>query len=643
MSIPLNSAPLPANEEARLETLRKLNVLDTDLEKQYDEITQLASKICEVPISLISLVDKERQWFKSRTGLNAKETPRDLAFCAHAILQEGVLEVSDATKDVRFSDNPLVTEAPKVISYAGVPIEVGPEAHKIGTLCVIGHEPKQLSDLQLETLKVLGRQVATHLELRLRLNVMKEQKQIADDAIRIKEQFLANVSHELRTPLNSIIGFSQVLQQDPNITSTAKEHVKVMYESGKHLLTLINDVLDMSKIEAGKVTLQMDNIPLRDLTDDLYGLFSLKAREKGVEWKVEVADNVPQIMELDGRRLRQVLINLCDNALKFTQQGEVKCVLDCVEQTASRARLRFVVSDTGGGITPHDLTRLFKPFEQAKNVHGGTGLGLSIAMRLVELFGGQLKVTSNIGVGSCFSFEVEGLVCANTRSQPSVIHSLSGLLQLSPEEKRRRVLIVDDIASNRMLCRVIMQKWGFDLEEAVDGVDALEKAKTHWPDIVLMDLVMPRMGGLEAARELLKLAGARDIAIIAITASYFESPEKQFGPMEDFCKVMSKPFKADELFEVFRNDLSLKFLNKGTAPILKAPLLTVEDEFCAWVSKTEPLLKAKWLSAFELQDYKLFADCLRQQALPERLDRCCRQAIESEDLIFMLDCQGKFS
>lgn len=475
---------------------------------------------------------------------------------------------------------------------------MGPERLPIGTLCVIDHEPKALSSVQRQTLDVLGRQVATHLELRLKIAQMREQAHAREESLKVKEQFMANVSHELRTPLNSIIGFSQVLRQDPTLPKSMQEHVKVMHESGKHLLGLINDVLDMSRIEAGKVRLQMENHDPRDLFGDIISLFSMRAREKGLSLNLVIDDDLPDKVEFDGRRFRQIMINLMGNAVKFTDAGEVTLSVRLLKRDGNQGRLLVEESDTGRGMEPHELNRLFQPFEQADSNREGTGLGLSIASKLVELFGGQLEAKSVAGEGSTFVFEMNLRFLGVEGKKKVQVKTLDGSTRLVVEEDKRRALIVDDIMSNRMLCKVILEVWGFDVREAEDGVEAVEMAHEWKPNLVLMDLVMPRMSGKEAASRLRDIAKASGwkVDIIDITASFFGSPEKQFGNLDVFDDLLSKPFRAEELHRILQEEMGYQFSVAGekmTNPRAKKRSL--------WIGSLRPkkkVLNNGWRSCF---------------------------------------------
>ena len=349
----------------------------------------------------------------------------------------------------------------------------------------------------------------------------REARRAADAANRAKSEFLANMSHELRTPLNGILGYAQILQRDKTLGERHIAGLNVIQQSGEHLLTLINDILDLAKIEAGKLTLSAGTIPLTQFLRVISDMVSVKAEQKGLDFILDIAPEVPVGIQADEKRLRQVLLNLLSNAVKFTNRGQVKLQV-CLTPSA---RLRFEVQDSGIGISQDQLESIFQPFEQVGDAQrrlGGTGLGLAISRQLVRLMSSEIEVESRVGQGSTFWFELEApVVRAESTSMPaeSIVTGYEG--------PRKAVLVVDDVVENRTLAVDMLHPLGFVMAEAVNGREGLEKAQALQPDLILMDLVMPEMNGLEAMRQLRQLPGFKEVPIIAVSASATGDNEAQ--------------------------------------------------------------------------------------------------------------------
>ncbi len=368
----------------------------------------------------------------------------------------------------------------------------------------------------------------------------------AENASRAKSVFLANISHEIRTPLNSVIGFSQILESDPNLPKDCLEVVERINKNGKHLLLLINDVLDMSKIEANRLELELDPCDLRPLLTECLGLFEAQASEKGIDLVLDLSELETNWVEADALKLRQVVMNLLSNALKFTSQGSVTLVASGAE-----GRARFTVKDTGRGISPAVQDGLFQSFEQceASDSIEGTGLGLAISQGLVNLMGGKIELESEVGVGSAFFFEVQFAEAEPVRVPTFTIPGVLSRIEEVDEEvcTKPKVLIVDDIESNRILLKSVTRKIDATVLEAKDGMEAFEQCKSEMPTVILMDKRMPNMGGLQAAREIKEYAKKKRIGaafIVLITADAFKVPEEFEPYIDDF---VSKPFDIREV------------------------------------------------------------------------------------------------
>ncbi|MCG8422517.1 MAG: ATP-binding protein [Proteobacteria bacterium] len=389
--------PIPENENERLEALRCYEVLDTLPEQVYDDLTCVAAHLFGVPIALISLVDADRQWFKSRYGLDAVEASRDLSFCGYAVYAAKPLVVTDALEDPRFVGNPFVVGEPYIRFYAGAPL-ITKQGYVLGTLCVIDDVPRDPDPELIKLLEGLSRQVVSQLELRLASRNARE----ADQA---KSEFLARMSHELRTPLNAIIGFANLLTKNRSGLLGHKDvdFASRIVRNGRHLLDLINDILDLSKIESGRMDLQKTAVDVTALARDVASELASQAQTRGLELAVEAPGDLASL-DTDPRALKQVLVNLTGNAIKFTEAGSVTLKL---ESNGVGLPVLLRVIDTGIGIAEDKFESIFEAFRQAETYtsrrYGGTGLGLAISRQLCHLMGFSLQVESQMGMGSTFT------------------------------------------------------------------------------------------------------------------------------------------------------------------------------------------------------------------------------------------------
>ncbi len=399
------SAPLPSNEKERLQDLQELELLDTAVEASYDKITKLAAEICEVPICLISLIDKERQWFKSHHGLDATETPREYAFCAHAILGDDVFSVPNALEDERFADNPLVTGDPKVIFYAGTVLK-SDKNNNLGTLCVIDHKPKELTDFQKEALQTLGEQISMQFSLRRHLKKLKKAHDNLAEEDAEKTKFFASVSHDVRSAMNGITGCLQMMLEE-GVNQQQHEYIEASQKCSRTILEILNDILDVSKINAGTLELQEQIFDISQTLLDVVQIFQKEVRDKKLTTKVNISADVPQYLIGDALRYKQILINLISNAVKFTEEGTIHISLEGKAEANRKFHLITTIEDSGVGIEAEKLNDLFEPYQQAKaGQQKGTGLGLYICKRLAEAFNGSISVSSAEGKGSTFTFDI---------------------------------------------------------------------------------------------------------------------------------------------------------------------------------------------------------------------------------------------
>jgi signal transduction histidine kinase len=388
--------PLPANEAGRLAALNSYDILDTPPEQAYDDFVLLAARICGVPIALISLIDEDRQWFKSKIGLEPPETPREHAFCAHAIVDNQLLVVPDAADDPRFEGNPLVTGAPNIRFYAGAPL-VTEGGHGLGTLCVIDRVPRQLTPEQLASLQALSRQLMAQLELRRALEKLTE-------AERAKKVFVAHVSHELRTPLTSIRGaLALVRDAEPNLDDDSRELLSAAHRSADRLLALVNDLLDLERVGSGERTVDKRDCDLAEALASAAETVRPIAADAGVAIKLAPGE---LRLHADPERLTQVMVNLLANAVRFSPRGGTVTV----GMARHGDRVRVTIDDQGPGVPAAFRESIFQPFKQVEgsvaHKKGGTGLGLAISQAIVAEHGGSLNVTEAPGGGARFWFDL---------------------------------------------------------------------------------------------------------------------------------------------------------------------------------------------------------------------------------------------
>ncbi|NRF65984.1 response regulator [Aquincola sp. S2] len=392
---------------------------------------------------------------------------------------------------------------------------------------------------------------------------MRAAKEHAEGANRAKSRFLANMSHELRTPLNAVLGFAQLLQLDAALSDRQGEALDAIRQSGEHLLALINDVLDLSRVEAGKLELQAQPIELPQFLQTVLDIVGVRARGKGLQIGIEAAAGLPRRVEGDEHRLRQVLLNLLGNAVKFTAQGAVVLRARSTPVGADRVRLSIEVSDSGPGIAPEQLEGIFRPFEQAGDAlqrAGGSGLGLAISRELARAMGGEVSVRSTPGDGSTFTLDITLPLLEAAASLPVGRQHVSGY-----GGRRRRVLVIDDIADNRALIVQLLGRLGFEVFEAADGQAGLECAAELRPDLVLMDNTMPVLDGLSATRRLRRMPGFERTPVISLSASA-SAADQQASLQAGADAFLAKPVVFDLLLQQVGRLLGLRWIGSDAAP-----------------------------------------------------------------------------
>lgn len=391
--------------------------------------------------------------------------------------------------------------------------------------------------------------------------VVDEQKKTEaslNGANQAKSKFLASMSHELRTPLNGILGYAQILANSQNLTEEQKHGIKTIYECGFHLLNLINDILDLSKIEARKMELQLVDIHLPSFIQGIVEICRIKAEQKGIDFVYELPPNLPAGISVDKKRLRQVLINLLTNAIKFTDSGCVKLQVKFAESKPNYVKLNFAVVDTGVGMNPNQVEAIFSPFEQIANndkPSEGTGLGLTISQKIVEMMGGNIQVKSQVGVGSLFEFELESRL-AEDWTESSTITSRGKIIGYSDPEKK--ILIVDDSWENRSLFISLLEPLGFVVIEASNGKEGIDRANQHHPDLIISDITMPIMNGWEMLTKMRQSEVFQDTVIIIASPNVYEI-DRQKTLLSGADGFLTRPIQPEELYNMLTKHLKINW------------------------------------------------------------------------------------
>jgi signal transduction histidine kinase/DNA-binding NarL/FixJ family response regulator len=385
----------------------------------------------------------------------------------------------------------------------------------------------------------------------------------AESANQAKSTFIANMSHELRSPLNAVLGFSQLMMRANNLAKEHYENASIINRSGDYLLTLINNILDLSKIEAGKTTLYLQSFDLDHLLEDIEDMLQLRVANAGLDLIFERDPQVPRYICTDEVKLRQVLLNLIGNAIKFTKEGLVVVTLtnaatNTVDTVSDKCILNFSIRDTGVGIAEEELPQLFASFSQAqagREKQEGTGLGLAISRRFVQLMGGDISVTSELGKGTTFQFQIQAQIGTPLISDPS---QKRRTLALAPDQPTYRILVVDDKPINSQLLVKMLSPMGFEVQEASNGLEAISIWDQWGPHLIWMDMRMPIMDGYEATKHIKSTVKGNATAVIALTASVLEE-EKAIVLSAGCDDFVRKPFREQTIFDTLAKHLGVKY------------------------------------------------------------------------------------
>ena len=533
-------------EDDRLAVLRSFGVIGARPEDAFDHVTALAADLFDTPIALLALVERDRVWFVSRVGVDTPSVPRADAIWSATVEPHSpaIMVVEDTLLDDETRDHPWVTGQPHVRFMAGAALTT-PKGWRLGTLWVMDRSPRPGPTARdLDRLAALAKLAVDQLDLR-------RSREAAQAAAHAKSEFLANMSHEIRTPLNSIIGFTQVLKRDGSLSAMQLGQLSRVEEAGRSLLTLVNDVLELSKLDSGAVRLKKKPFSPAKLVRDVAALIRPQVVNKGLSLTVDTPTEASRSVIGDPDRLRQVMLNLLSNAVKFTSVGEVALRLR-TEPAGQDMRLEIAVEDSGMGIPADQISRLFRRFAQADGSisrrFGGTGLGLAISKQLVEAMGGTIEVESTVKVGSRFLVKLDLPLAPEQAGAIAPVN----VDDAAPSARAgalcgKRLLVAEDVTLNQKLVQLILGPLGCTIDFVADGAEALRAVQERDYALVLMDMQMPVLDGIETARAIRGLGGRHvDLPIVALSANVF--PEQiaraRAAGMNDF---VTKPIASEDL------------------------------------------------------------------------------------------------
>ena len=599
------------------------DIPDSFLLKWQTTVNVMAG-IFEVPAGLIMrvLTDQIEVLVSSKTTGNPYH-PAEKArlntglYCETVMASQALLQVPDAREDPHWAHNPDV--ALNMFAYLGVPL-IWKENEVFGTICVLDQKKRVFHDKYLQLLWELKKIIEADFKIiqqqetivALRTQEFKRAKEQAEAANRAKSSFLANMSHELRTPLNAILGFAQLLEHDNDMSKESRKKIATINRAGQHLLTLINDVLEISRIEAGQVVIQRQPFDLQELLTSVEELIQVQAENRGLDFRFDHAPDLARYVEGDASHLKQILINLLGNAVKYTQQGRVQ-----LRVSRQGSLINFTVTDTGPGMNADELQLIFQAFYQtaAGMAKGeGTGLGLAISHEYTRLMGGLLEVSSEPGRGSTFTLKLS-LPEVLAPQQPVVTGRVIGL---EAGQEGLRILVVDDNADNRELVQQLLAPLGFEVRSADNGQQAIDLFQSWQPCFIWMDMRMPVLDGYLATRRIRDLANGHQVKIVALTASAFE--EDRHDILAAGCDdMLPKPLDQDHLLRKMGQLLGLRYRHADIASTDAKTAAALD------LSGLPPAMRQELQAAAELLDLALVQHLLAplqasQPALATALD-----------------------
>jgi signal transduction histidine kinase/DNA-binding response OmpR family regulator len=502
----------------------------------------------------------------------------------------------------------------------------------------VNFQRKAAEDARKQTemiIKDLENEIAhrQRIEQRLRENEsnLKQAILAADSANQAKSVFLSNMSHELRTPLNAILGFSEIMSHDQVLNAQQREKIRIINHSGEHLLSMINDVLDLSKIESGQMTVKTITFDLHQMLTDLEAMMKVRAEAKDLRFEVEMNHGLCQYIHTDIGKLRQILINLLGNAVKFTNQGGIslRATSQLMQDETTKAMLILEVEDSGIGIPENKLGEIFIPFIQAgrsDRPREGTGLGLAISKSLTALLNGELTVDSTLDKGSIFTVKIPVELSEKSEANIEARERKPVVLGLAEGEPEWRILIVDDNADNLQLLKMLLSHAGFIIKEAYDGQQAIDTFRQWHPHFIWMDMRMPNIDGYEATRTIRSLPGGKDVKIVAITASAFQ--ERKSRILDAGCDdIVRKPYRSHEIFDALHKELGVNFIYDTQR---EPEVVSIKNLTAEWLEKLpEETRQALLASAKELDSGSVLKIISDEKYFPDEIQEDFKTLVRS--------------